>query len=328
MKAGWLGWALLFLAGLAAAWWATPRRYRVEGISMGPGLLPGDVLRTDWFPTIADRAPPSRFDRRLVMLPDGSTGVKRVVGLPGETIEIGDGDLRVAGRVVGKNPAELATMGSLVTIETADQTGMPERFALSARLIRDTASFEPSETTRLLLPVHDAGLAAVVNVRNPGGAITARVGPLMVRWRVRAHSRVAVVGGRLDGRAVAVAWPLPAGAEQATVGRSCLPVGAPVTWDVARAWPPGSDEEFAPAVDLVVERRSGDGEPSGVIEAVTGWRDILYRPAANGRNQWPLGADEAFLLGDFPSGSRDSRHAGPLPLTALGLPVTGWAAAR
>jgi type IV secretory pathway protease TraF len=81
-------------------------------------------------------------------------------------------------------------------------------------------------------------------------------------------------------------------------------------------------------VDLVVERRSGDGEPSGVIEAVTGWRDILYRPAANGRNQWPLGADEAFLLGDFPSGSRDSRHAGPLPLTALGLPVTGWAAAR
>ncbi|MFM1903895.1 MAG: Signal peptidase peptidase [Planctomycetota bacterium] len=328
MKAGWLGWALLFTAGLAAAWWAAPRRYVVDGISMGPGLLPGDILQTDWLPVFGNLRPPSRFDRRLVRLPDGSTGVKRVVGLPGETIEIADGDLRVAGSLVGKNPAELATMGSLVTIETADRTGMPERFALSARLIRDNADFEPAETTRLLLPVHDAGLAAVVNVEKPGGSITARVGPLIVRWRVRARGRVVVVSGRLDGQAVAVAWPLPTGRAPATVGRSCLPAGVPVAWDVARPWPPGSDEEFAPAVELVVEERMGHAEPSAVIEAVTGWRDILYRPAGNGSRRWQLEPDEVFLLGDFPSGSRDSRQFGPQPTSDLRPPVAGWMAAR
>jgi aryl-alcohol dehydrogenase-like predicted oxidoreductase len=32
---------------------------------------------------------------------------------------------------------------------------------------------------------------------------------------------------------------------------------------------------------------------------------------------WTLSAGEVFAAGDFPSGSRDSRHFGPLPLTAL-----------
>ena len=60
-----------------------------------------------------------------------------------------------------------------------------------------------------------------------------------------------------------------------------------------------------------------EGDTPIVIEQVTTWRDILYRAAADGTTTWSLEADNIFVLGDFPSGSRDSRHFGALPVTAL-----------
>jgi hypothetical protein len=62
------------------------------------------------------------------------------------------------------------------------------------------------------------------------------------------------------------------------------------------------------AAGVPVDRGAADA----MIDRVAVWRDILHRPAADGVVEWRLGTDQAFVLGDFPSGSRDSRHWGPL----------------
>lgn len=305
-------------AALAFGLFAAPRRYVVDGVSMGPGFLPGDVVASGWLPAFDRWRPPVRFDRWIVTLPDGSTGLKRVAGLPGETIAIVDGDLVVDGEAVLKGPRPLAKMGS--PLPAAGPRG--SSWAQAPAVILDDAAFAPGEVSRLLLPVHDVGFAAEVSVAataveaGPVGA-TATAGPLTVRWRFHAAGRYAVVAGRLDGRAVAVAWPIAARKGSGDVNRHCLPATAPDQWDVARPWPVASDaagEDRSPSLALAV---TGRGNSPATIERITLWRDVLLRPAADGVARWAVAADEVFLLGDFPSGSRDCRHFGSLPLTAL-----------
>jgi hypothetical protein len=307
---------------------AAPRRYEVEGVSMGPGLLPGDVVATGWLPEFDRRRPAVRFDRWILTLPDGSTGLKRVVGLPGEQVAIVAGDLAIAGQAVLKGPRLLATMGSVVDVPlppTADAAS----WSLPPTTVLDDAPFAVGEVSRLLLPGRDVGFAAEVDVRPAAGAtrikgtagprLRASAGPLAVTWRLTRPGRYAVVAGRLDGQAVAAAWPLPEGTVAAGVSRSCLPPLPPDAWDVARPWPdeagqPPEGDVRSPSLGVAV---LAAGSRPAVIVRVAVWRDILLRPAADGRTGWTLGAREVFALGDFPSASRDSRHFGPLPLTAL-----------
>jgi type IV secretory pathway protease TraF len=287
---------------------------------MGPGLLPGDIVASGWLPAFDRWRPPGRFERWIVTLPDGSTGLKRVVGLPGETIGLVDGDLVIAGRSVLKAPRLLAEMGSPLPV--AGPRG--SSWAQAPAVILDDAPFAPGEVSRLLLPVRDVGFAAVVSVAAAAveaGPVRARAtaGPLTVRWRFQAAGRYAVVAGRLDGRAVAAAWPVTVGKAAEAVDRRCLPAAAPDHWDVGAPWPKSIDaagDQRSPSLALDVETSGG---PPATIELVTIWRDLLLRPAADGVARWPVPADEVFLLGDFPSGSRDSRQFGPLPLTALRL---------
>jgi type IV secretory pathway protease TraF len=290
----------------------------VDGVSMGPGLLPGDVVASGWLPEFDRRRPPVRFDRWIVTLPDGSTGLKRVVGLPGEAIAIVDGDLVVDGQAVLKGPRLLAEMGSPLPV--AGLRG--SSWAQAPAVALDDAPFAPGEVSRLLLPVHDVGFAAEMSVAATAveaGPVRARAtaGPLTVRWRFHAAGRYAVVAGRLDGHAVAAAWPIAEGAGLHVLGRRCLPAAAPDGWDVGAPWPMASDasgDERSPSLALDVANVGG---PPTTIERVTIWRDVLLRTAADGVARWSVAADEVFLLGDFPSGSRDSRQFGPLPLTAL-----------
>jgi type IV secretory pathway protease TraF len=79
-------------------------------------------------------------------------------------------------------------------------------------------------------------------------------------------------------------------------------------------------DERSPALALAV---TGSGEPPAVIERVRRWRDVLLRTAADGVAGWSLATDEVFMLGDFPSGSRDCRHFGPLDRPALRQRVGG-----
>ena len=311
-------------AALALGLGAAPRRYVVDGVSMGPGLLPGDVVATGWLPAMDRWRRPARFDRWIVTLPDGSTGLKRVVGLPGETIELLEGDLVVEGRTVLKGPRLLAEIGS--GLGPAGQGDAA--WSAAPAVVLDDAAFAPGEVSRLLLPVRDGGFAAEVVVSDAAiraGEVRARatVGPLTVVWRLRAAGRYAVVAGRLDGQAVAVVWPIVAQDSKATLPRHCLPPAAPESWDVVRPWPTATTmagAEPSPALALAV---TGSGEPPAGIERVGRWRDVLLRPAADGVARWSLATDEVFLLGDFPSGSRDCRHFGALDRPALRQRVGG-----
>jgi hypothetical protein len=208
----------------------------------------------------------------------------------------------------------------------------------------DDAAFAPFER-RVLLPVRDVGLAAVVRIAPDAGPVDVRirVDGQAVRWRFTGPGRHACVAGRLDGHIVGATWPLAgnAAAPEPTDGgaaRSGLPPAAPRTWDVVRPLGPATteaadavDHAAEPAATLlaiaiegvpaaaVVEAapREGATDALVVVESLTAWRDLLYRPAADGREEWRLGADEFLLLGDFPSGSRDSRHWGPLTRRSL-----------
>lgn len=301
---------------------ALPRRYEVDGCSMGPGLLPGDVVASGWLPALDRWRGPRRFDRWIVTLPDRSTGLKRVAGLPGEVVSFVAGDLAIDGRTVLKGPRQLAAVGSVVEV-VAGPAGDGRTWFRPAMVVRDDAPFATGEVSRQLLAVGDVGLAAVVAVspaalgRGPVRA-RSRAGPLAVGWRLHAVGRFAVVVGRLDGHAVAAAWPLPPAAD-APLDRRCLPAAAPARWPVARPWPVGTEagpdgEPVAPALAIDL---AAVGDAAVVIERLAVWRDILYRAAADGTTAWRLGTDDVFLLGDFPSGSRDSRHFGPLATSAL-----------
>lgn len=87
---------LLFLTlltgGLALLVWAW-QPYRVVGPSMEPGLVDGDWL-------FLDQGTPQRDD--LVVFHEPGTGklvVKRVAGIPGESVQLVDGDLYLDGEV-------------------------------------------------------------------------------------------------------------------------------------------------------------------------------------------------------------------------------------
>jgi len=309
---------------------APPRRYVVDGLSMAPGLKPGDVIESGWFPWLDRLRRPQRHERWVLALPDGTSAIKRVVGLPGETVSIRDGDLTIDGHTFVAPPhlfAETAAAVDGVTLRTDGNgaEGGPWQRTVPAPVIFDDATWAPAES-RTLLPVRDRGLAVVLFLRaapSAGEPVRARirVGDFVVPWRIKAAGRYALVAGRLDGHLVGAAWPITDADDGTTPNRSCLPPHAPPDWDVTEPWQerlsadPHADEARNPTLALgltvagvPLERTAADD----MIEHVIVWRDILYRPAADGVVEWRLGPDAFFVLGDFPSASRDSRHWGPL----------------
>ena len=311
---------------------APPRRYQVDGLSMAPGLQPGDVVVTGPFPAIDRLRRPRRHERWVVASPDGIPAIKRVAGMPGETVSIRDGDLSVGGRTVLTPPrilAELASsMGEAVCVSSADDPaeGCWQRIVRVPNVL-DDAAFAPEER-RLLLPVRDVGLAAVIDlhgsaVRDAAVRVRIRVGGVVVPWRIKERGRYGVVAGRLDGQLVGAAWPIEGDARWSADARSAFPPQVPAAWDVAQAWPDGplSDAESSPPALAIGLSANGvpmqPGDADAMIEHVVAWRDILLRPAADGVVEWRLGPGSFFVLGDFPSGSRDSRHWGPLGRGAL-----------
>lgn len=293
---------------------ARPCRYEIDGLSMAPSLRSGDIVGSHWLPQADRLFGPRRFERWLLTAPDGTRAVKRVVGLKGETISIVDGDLAIDGQVVLTPPAVLAQLASPIADCTTGSDGWhrdaPDRIPL------DDAGFAPDESRRLA-PVRDLGLAAVVRPSSPIMA-TIRVGGREVRWRFASPGRYALVAGRLDRRLVAVAWRLSGEPPQPT-GLTVFPPNAPAAWQVAESW--ADDAVRATPLGLRLTRE-GDpldaGQATRMIERCTAWRDVLHRLPASRTDAWHLGPHEVFVLGDFPSVSRDSRHWGPLPAAALG----------
>ena len=315
------------LCGLVVlAVFASPRQFVVEGLSMGPGLLPGDRVTSGPWPLFDRWRVPRRFERWIVAAPDGTPALKRVVGLPGEVVSIRGGDLAIDGRTILPPPAVLAETATCVATEQ-DPSGTEQaldpadegtwRWHIAMPEVLDDAAFAPHER-RVLLPVRDVGLAAIVRLHQlPAGAarLAARVGDRRIVWRLTAPSRYAIVAGRLDEHLVGAAWPLDATSK---ADRGCLPPGGPQAWDVAVTWP--GDDGSPQALELGLSTLARD-DAVRCLERLVLWRDWLLKPAADQTEQWRLGAGEFFLLGDFPSGSRDSRHWGPLGRGSLRHPI-------
>ena len=348
---------LAVLYGLAA--FIPPRRYEVDGLSMAPGLLPGDVVGTGWCPLLDRLRRPQRYERWILTSPDGTPAIKRIVGLPGETVSIRDGDLAIGGRTILTPPHVLAQVASSVAeASIASVTDAPTSDAwqrtVSMPGVLDDAAFAPAER-RMLLPVRDVGLAAVIRIReSPASSVSAtasasatvsaspsvgvrvrvrvRVGGFVIPWQIKAAGRYGLIAGRLDGHLVGAVWPLEDGDGRPEHHHSCLPPLPPTTWDVAQPWPEGIGPEADAAPpslglrlddagldDAGLDATGGAGrdKADALIEQVVVWRDLLHRPAADGVVEWRLGPGAFLVLGDFPSGSRDSRHWDPLDRAAL-----------
>jgi type IV secretory pathway protease TraF len=279
------------------------------------GLEPGDVVTSAWWAWSDRWRSPRRQERWVLTAPDGTAVVKRVVGLPGETVAITAGDLTIEGRAVLKSPALLAEMALPVggDMKTEPAGAWDWRLPPQVVLDDDTSDYPG---TRRLIPVSDVGVAAVVRVArgSPSAAsrLRVRVGDRVVTWRISAPGRHAVVAGRLDGHLVAASWPLTAAAVPPP--RSCLPPQCPPVWQVAMPWPEAATGEEAPFLGITLQ---GDTGSRAQLESVTPWRDVLYRPLATGEEMWQLGPDEWFVLGDFPAASSDSRRWGPVPRDAF-----------
>ena len=103
------------VAATMAVRFVPPMRHEVVGISMAPGLMPGDVVSSRPLPVLDRWQPARRFDRWAFTAPDGTPAVKRIVGLPGESVSIVDGDLLIDGEAVPAPPDVLAGTAAPVT---------------------------------------------------------------------------------------------------------------------------------------------------------------------------------------------------------------------
>jgi hypothetical protein len=110
----------------------------------------------------------------------------------------------------------------------------------------------------------------------------------------------------LGGRGAGVGDPAAA---TVTDRRPGFPRAVPAAWSFAEPChePPGA---AAPRCEVRVS------DTAAIDEAVA-WRDVHLRPAADGTTSWRLDGESFLMLGDFPSGSIDSRTWGPLPAAAL-----------
>ena len=106
------GWAYFVLAALAAAGVLHAERltlidvYRIHATSMRPGLLHGDYVLVDRQASCLDCAQPLCRGDIVVFSQDGSTLIKRIVGLPGDRIEIENQTLRINGQKATGSPVD------------------------------------------------------------------------------------------------------------------------------------------------------------------------------------------------------------------------------
>lgn len=298
------------LAAMTIGWLARPARYEVDGLSMAPGLLPGDIVTTALFPIADQLRRPQRFERWIVGAPDDTLAIKRLVGLPGEMVSIADGDLLIDGTTCLKGPRVLAATAVKLPGPSASRDRRDMHF--DAGEVLDDVDYA-TEVNRPLMPVRDVGITAIVRSVATGTRVCIRVGDTQIHWRLEPHRQACFVAGRLDGHLVATGWRMSDAA--AVEERSCLPASAPNSWTHASPWPErDAADTNAPAIAVDVD------DDAAVVERLTLWRDVLYRPATDGREghaEWRLNHGEYFALGDFPTASRDSRHWGPLTRAAL-----------
>jgi type IV secretory pathway protease TraF len=300
--------ALLLVLSALAAILARPLRWEIDGLSMAPGLMPGDIVRSASFPSLDTLWPPRRFERFVVQASDGSVGIKRMAGLPGERLSIADGDLAIDGEVVLTPPSVLAEIASPLPAREERRPDGSIRLVIEQQPL-DDAPFAPAER-RVLLPVRDVGLGVVIHADKSDACLRLTIGERIARFTLPAAGRCMLVAGRLDGRFVAAAWPLASSGCKPEGTRSGLSGQPPAAWQLVSPWVGATPTDAPLILECREETSRADGRVS--VEKAFAWRDILHRPAADQIVEWRLGPREFFVLGDFPSGSRDSRQWGAI----------------
>jgi signal peptidase I len=292
--------------------------YAVEWNSMEPALAPrsegGDALVLVNLRAFA-ASPPARGDIVVFQAPGGDAlYVKRAMGLPGESVSLGGGDLFVGGARLVKERALL------------DRVRVP--------LFRESDFRREGNRREQPEPLHTGLPDASGRVERGAPCVEA-----VVRARVRAAAQPCTIAlhldeGLLGGRATRSlvlrtvgpgAGAFSGGAEVASGPEFLLRPGAwREVWitnadrvfrveldgrEVARAALP----VYGPSVRVAVEV-----EGNGEVEALEVARDALYgQPDDAPGRTWDLSAEEVFVLGDNSAKSRDSRHFGPIRLSAL-----------
>lgn len=93
-----IGWVVNIMVALACAWFLVygfGEQVRISGSSMQPALDAEDVVLMNRL--IYDVSSPQRFDIVVFEREDGRKNVKRVIGLPGETVQIKNGSVYIDG---------------------------------------------------------------------------------------------------------------------------------------------------------------------------------------------------------------------------------------
>jgi hypothetical protein len=297
---------------------------------MQPTLKPGDYLLVR--KAFAKRAP----DRWTILIfrkpSDGTVLVKRVVGLPGESLAIRDGDLLVDERIAVKPESLRASLREPLVRQRIDGPGPHDGWTVSRdgpirRYGKPLFADEPSYEGEVASPprpyAHDVYFEAEV-----GGPASIRIeftadvdapagGVLGVAWSRDAAGREVV--GTLDDREVL--RPLAEGRAPAAGGPSRVTLA--VIDGRLRLWAPTWEH----ASDVALPEGRARLGVEGDVRAIAVDRDVHYTSqgvyAVDPATPFRVPEGHVFCLGDHSAHSGDSRlrEVGPIPFDKFIGPV-------
>ena len=125
-----VSWMVDVILVIAFAWFSVytfGTEIKIAGHSMSPFLESGDVILMNRL--VYDVSSPKRFDVVVFEREDKRTNVKRVIGLPGETVQIHDGYIFIDGRQL-KAESKLNEVSLAGLAETPITLGEGEYFLL------------------------------------------------------------------------------------------------------------------------------------------------------------------------------------------------------
>ncbi|TAJ19236.1 MAG: hypothetical protein EPO68_06560 [Planctomycetota bacterium] len=344
----WLVFVMFFGAYRVASGSMEPTLYG-PSVDAGGAHVPGELvlvrLRSDWRPRRFDLVVHERADQ-----PDPV--VKRVVGLPGESVQIVAGDVVVNGARLGVDEPRAAlvplfdsraqSLDELFAFErgagtpwrlvgrefvfdgAASSSGAPAAWCSYHPDVRDEYRRLDGALSVGTEQVGDGAIALVARVANWGAA-----GELRLRWiresqrydaRV-GRTRIELLRGAADGSGVETSL---AGAEFDAAASDELALSLVVRDHHVELWlddarvlaaaEPASASAAAPQRAVGIRAAFGAAGLDAAFRDVRVLRDLHAIPSGEHGIAKPLtlGPDEYFLLGDNSAHSLDSRSFGPL----------------
>lgn len=294
--------------------------YRITQDSMEPTLHEGDLV-LGWRPSVFG-GPPPRWSEALFAHPrdDAKVLIKRLVGLPGETIGLRNGDVHIDGRVASK-PADLQERLWLPVLREGPAAALLQEHFSRGATPEYQARFRAQDG-----PPGDSpspGRFYVDDLRLSLQARASAPGELWIDLPKNGHRlRVVFAFGRGGGKIVCGVHesPLP----DLSLGQLARLSAA--IWDglaEARA------DDRVVRQELEILEAGRDVGPPGprivvidgpiIIERLALDRDIFYRPVPGLEDGVGLTvpAEAFYALGDHSAASEDSRRWGPVPLNRL-----------